>query len=135
MIDWCIKSAQGREPALDGEDMSAAFAGAARAKTKPLLWENRYPVYGHVLDMSPMLAIREGRWKLLLNPDGGRRELYDIPKDPSEMENRAGSEPAVVGRLEKYALAWQATLPKGPVDPMAGKNTYPWPRDAVTPKR
>jgi hypothetical protein len=79
--------------------------------------------------MSPMLAIREGGWKLLLNPDGSRRELYEIPKDPSEMDNRAGREPGVVQRLEKTALAWQATLPKGPVDPGAGKNSYPWPRD------
>lgn len=114
---------------LDGEDVSQALTGRAHARTKALLWENRYPVYGHVLDMSPMLAIREGGWKLLLNPDGSRRELYEIPKDPSEMDNRAGREPGVVRRLEKTALAWQATLPKGPVDPGAGKNSYPWPRD------
>lgn len=116
------------DASLDGEDMSEAIAGRARPRTKPLLWENRFPVYGHVLGRSPMLAIREGRWKLLLNPDGSRKELYEIPKDPSEMDNRAAREPAVVRRLEKTALAWQAALPKGPADPAAGRNDYPWPR-------
>ncbi len=27
-------------------------------------------------------------------------------------------------------LAWQATLPKGPMDPDAGSNAYPWPKKA-----
>jgi N-acetylgalactosamine-6-sulfatase len=113
---------------LDGEDVSAAWMGKPGKRAKPLLWENRYPVYRHVLDMSPMLAIRESSWKLLMNPDRGRVELYDAPADRSEMHNRAAENPAVVNRLAKRLLDWQATLPKGPVDPGAGKNTYPWPK-------
>ncbi|MCC7341993.1 MAG: hypothetical protein IT170_13000, partial [Bryobacterales bacterium] len=89
-----------------------------------------YPVYGHVLDQSPMLAVREGNWKLLLNPDRSRVELYDVPKDPSEMNNLAMQQAAVVKRLSAQALAWQKTLPRGPVDPDAGKTTYVWPRSA-----
>jgi len=112
---------------LDGEDLSAAFRGAAVNRAKPLLWENRFPVYGHLLDKSPMLAIREGNWKLLLNPDRSRVELYDIPADPSELNNLAGSEPQIVERLTKRALAWRKTLPAGPVDPAAGAASYPWP--------
>ncbi|MCP5112514.1 MAG: sulfatase-like hydrolase/transferase, partial [bacterium] len=63
--------------ALDGEDLSATLLGKPLGKAKPLMWENRYPVYGHVLDKSPMLAIRDGKWKLLINPDMSRVELYD----------------------------------------------------------
>jgi arylsulfatase A-like enzyme len=74
-----------------------------------------------------MLAIREGDWKLLLNPDRSRVELYDIPRDPSELNNLAGRQPQVVARLAEKALAWQKTLPEGPVEPSAGKNDYPWP--------
>ncbi|MCC6857068.1 MAG: sulfatase-like hydrolase/transferase [Bryobacterales bacterium] len=113
---------------LDGEDLSPALLGKPRRRTRPLLWENRFPVYGHILDMSPMLAIRDGNWKLLLNPDRSRVELYDIPRDPTEMNNLAERNPAVVKRLSGRLLAWQAALPKGPVDPRAGRNDYPWPR-------
>ncbi len=112
---------------LDGEDLSAVFRGKPLGKARPLMWENRYPVYGHVLDKSPILAIRDGKWKLLMNPDRSRMELYDIPRDPSELDNLARERPEVVARLSRLVLGWQATLPKGPVDPDAGKNSYPWP--------
>ncbi len=113
---------------LDGEEMSAAIRGEGVRRSRELMWENRYPVYGHVLDKSPMLAIRKGQWKLLLNPDRSRIELYDIPKDPTEMNNLAERFPAVVRELSERVLRWQAELPKGPIDPDAGANRYPWPR-------
>jgi len=114
--------------ALDGEDLSDAFQGRPQMRSTPLFWENRFPVYGHVLDMSPMLAIRDGDWKLLMNPDRGRVELYDIPGDASEINNAAERLPEIVQHLSERLLAWQADLPKGPVDPRAGRNDYPWPR-------
>lgn len=113
---------------LDGEDLSPALLGKPLAKARPLMWENRYPVYGHVLDKSPMLAIRDGKWKLLMNPDRSRIELYDIPADPTELNNLAGRHPEVVNGLSARLLEWQATLPKGPVNSDAGSNAYPWPR-------
>jgi hypothetical protein len=75
-----------------------------------------------------MLSVRDGHWKLLFNPDRGRVELYDVPKDPSELNNLAAANNTLVERLAGRALAWQSTLPKGPVDPAAGKNDYPWPK-------
>jgi N-acetylgalactosamine-6-sulfatase len=74
-----------------------------------------------------MLAIRDGKWKLLMNPDRSRLELYDIPNDPSEMTNLSEKHPDVVERLAGPLLAWQGSLPQGPVDPGAGWNKYPWP--------
>ena len=91
------------------------------------MWENRFPVYGHVIHKSPMLAIRVGKWKLLMNPDRSRIELYDIPQDQTELHNCADRYPEVVQMLTKRVLEWQNTLPKGPVDKDAGSNTYPWP--------
>ncbi|MBM3725917.1 MAG: N-acetylgalactosamine-6-sulfatase [Acidobacteria bacterium] len=115
--------------ALDGEDLSAALMGTPTARRRPLLWEWREPVYGSVLNNAPRLAIRDGNWKLLMNPDRSRVELYDIPRDPSEVNNRASSEPKVVRRLSSRLLAWQKTLPQGPIHPEAGRNDYPWPKD------
>ncbi len=115
--------------ALDGEDVSASLLGKPVARKRPLFWEWREPVYGSELHQSPRLAIREGRWKLLMNPDGSRVELYDIPQDPSEVANMAGREAGVVKRLSSRLLKWQGTLPAGPVHPEAGKKRYPWPKD------
>lgn len=66
-----------------------------------------------------------------MNPDRSRVELYDIPADPGEQNNLVDRQPDVVKRLSKQALEWQATLPKGTLDPGAGKNKYPWPKEAI----
>ena len=113
---------------IDGEDVTDILAGKARARRAPLHWEWRYNVAGYAVNRSPILSIRDGKWKLLLNPDGSRTELYDIPADPGEMNNLAAANPAVTKRLREKALAWQKTLPPGPMDPTAGQNTWKWPQ-------
>ncbi len=112
---------------LDGEDMHEILQGHSRARRRPLLWEWRFAVFGHVLNRSPILAVRDGEWKLLMNPDRSRVELYDIPRDPSELTNLANREPEVSERLSNMLLKWQLTLPPGPVEPAAGRNDYGWP--------
>jgi arylsulfatase A-like enzyme len=113
---------------LDGEDRSAVLLGGPAARSRPLYWEWRLAVVGDLVNQSPRLAARAGDWKLLMNPDRSRVELYDIPRDSLELNNLAGAQPAVVDRLAKPLLAWQQSLPQGPVAPAAGRNNYPWPR-------
>lgn len=91
------------------------------------MWEFRFEMVGHPLNRSPMLAIRDGDWKLLMNPDRSRLELYDIPNDPMELNNIADAHPDIVDRLADAALTWQQTLAVGPVSDEAGANRYPWP--------
>jgi arylsulfatase A-like enzyme len=116
--------------ALDGEELSDVWLGKARVRAKPLLWEWRFQIFGERHHRSPMLSIRDGKWKLLMNPDRSRVELYDIPADPGEVDNVADRHPEVVARMSKTLLEWQTTLPKGPSDPGVGKNDYPWPKQA-----
>jgi N-acetylgalactosamine-6-sulfatase len=113
--------------ALDGEDMSDVFRGSTRGRTTPLMWEWRFRVHGHVINRSPMLAIRRDEWKLLMNPSRDRVELYEVGKDPSELDNVADRHADVVERLAREVLEWRATLPPGPVESSAGSNEYPWP--------
>jgi arylsulfatase len=52
-------------------------------------------------------AIRVGNWKLVFNKDNkkeARRELYDIKKDPNELNNLAENKPDTV---EELAQLWQ----------------------------
>ena len=113
----------------DGEDMSQVILGKPKRRTKPLMWEWRFRIFGDMVHRSPMLAIRDGNWKLLMNPDGKRIELYDIPADPTELDNVAVQHPDVVRRLSAKLLHWQGTLPVSPVDASAGSNAYPWPKN------
>jgi arylsulfatase A-like enzyme len=118
---------------LDGEDVSDIFLGKSRPRTTPLMWEWRFQIFGEPFHRSPVLAIRQGDWKLLMNPDRSRVELYDIPRDPTQLNNLAGRHPETVAALAARVLAWQATLPKGPMDASAGKADYPWPAQTKKP--
>jgi arylsulfatase A-like enzyme len=112
---------------LDGEDRGQVWLGHTAARTRPLMWEWRFRIAGPVLNMSPQLAIRDGQWKLLMNPDRSRVELYDLPRDPMQVDNVAGQHSEIVEKLAAQVLAWQETLPKGPRDPGAGKHDWPPP--------
>ena len=63
-----------------------------------------------------------------MNPDHSRIELYDIVNDPTELDNIADQHADLVNKLSKKLLKWQATLPPGPVENVAGSNAYPWPK-------
>ena len=101
--------------------------GNPAARTKPLFWEWRFKIAGHPINRCPQLAMRDGGWKLLMNPDRSRVELYDILKDHSETDNVADQHAAVVAKMSKRLLDWAAQLPKGPTEQGAGSNAYPFP--------
>lgn len=100
----------------DGEDMSAALRGETPQRTRPLFWEYgrnatsfAYPKDGH--HRSPNVAVRDGRWKLLINADGSGAELYDLATDPHETRNVASDQSAVTRQLSTAALQWRRSLP------------------------
>jgi arylsulfatase A-like enzyme len=113
---------------IDGEDQSDVLLGKSRPRRTPLFWEWRYTVAGYAVNRSPILSFRDGDWKLLLNPDRSRVELFHIPNDPSELNNLAAAEPARVKAMAERVLAWQKTLPPGPMDANAGRNDWPMPK-------
>lgn len=113
--------------ALDGEDMSDAWLGAQRRRERPCFWEWRYRLFGHPWNHPPRLAVRDGDFKLLLNPDGSRTELYNIIADPGERDNIANEHPDQVAALKKELLEWYATLPESPIEPIAGQAPWRWP--------
>ena len=103
------------EVEFDGQDMSAAFQGDVVERTAPLIWDygrdDSYIQPARLLDRSPNLAIRDGRWKLLVNDDGSSLELYDFDASEREFENVAGRHPEIASRLSQQLLTWRRTLP------------------------
>jgi hypothetical protein len=62
-------------------------------------------------DRSPNLAVRDGRWKLLVGADGTGAELYDVSADPAETNDLAAIRPELVTRLTTRVLDWRRLLP------------------------
>lgn len=116
-------------PGLDGDDRSACLRGPVGTR-RPLFWDWRSAVqFRPAIHASPMLAMRDGRWKFYVNPDGTRRELYDVVADPGEVDNRLESEAKRADSMAKATLAYWASLPGGPAQPRAGEVNYPWPTE------
>lgn len=100
-----------------GIDISAVIGGKPIPVRPALFWafgmpgaqkQPRGPFNPH--DVAPPLAIRDGHWKLLANPDGTDVQLYDLDADPSEATNLAGKQPRVRARLLTKLRAWGAQL-------------------------
>ncbi len=113
---------------VDGENMSAVLRGHTVRRSKPLFWEWRFHIFGDTINHSPRLAMRVGNWKLLMNPDHSRVELYDIKSDGLEVNNLASQHKALVASMSKRLLVWAARLPKAQADKDAGSNAYPFPK-------
>lgn len=105
--------------AFDGQDMSAALVNSPAAHAKSIFWEYgrsskefKYPQGAY--DRSPHLAVREGKWKLLINADGTDAQLYNLETDADETKNLAGKNPELAQKMSAAALAWKRGLPKFP---------------------
>ncbi|MBM4093917.1 MAG: hypothetical protein FJ276_31600, partial [Planctomycetes bacterium] len=108
----------------DGEDVSDIWLGASRPRQKPLYWEWLFRVWGDEY-LPPMLAIRDGQWKLLVNHDGSKAELYDIPRDCAEEHDVAEAHPEIVKELTGRLVAWQQSLPPNAARDKAIANKQP----------
>lgn len=89
---------------LDGIDMSDVITGQSlRERATPLFWE-----FGKCRPkrVSPHIAVREGEWKLLVNADGSRTELYNMTTDFNEKQNVAADHPVLTQRLKQAAIDW-----------------------------
>ena len=95
----------------DGEDVSDIWLGGSRPRRTALHWEWVFEVKGGGDYQPPMLAVRDGAWKLFVNHDGSHPELFNIPQDPSELNDVAAEHPDVVKAMTAKAVAWQKSLP------------------------
>jgi arylsulfatase A-like enzyme len=87
-------------PATDGKTLVPLMSGAVKELGLEAYSESRYGF--DRFGWSPLMAMRQGRFKLILAP---RPELYDLASDPHELTNlyrqRAGLATALTRRLQE----------------------------------
>ena len=83
-------------PATDGQTLVPLMSGAVRELGLEAYSESRYGF--DRFGWSPLAALRQGRFKLILAP---RPELYDLASDPREMSNLYGERAVLATKLTR----------------------------------
>ncbi|MDZ4363713.1 sulfatase [Brevundimonas sp.] len=115
---------------LDGENLTPTLVtGPGQARSQPLFWDYRFSSWGGEIHRSPRLAMRDGDWKLLMNPDRSRVELYNLGTDKNETANVAGYESERVAEMSSRLMAWYETEVRDPTNApdRSGLGTWSWP--------
>lgn len=100
---------------LDGQNLADTLLGKSKeGRTQPLFFRRPPDRPGDSPETAegdnPDLAVRDGRWKFLVNYDGSRPQLYDLQTDPAESKNSADQNPKEVERLRTALMEWNATM-------------------------
>lgn len=115
---------------LDGENLLPTLLGKEQASRKqPIYWRRPPDRPGTNEEDNPDLAVRDGRWKYLVNYDGSDPQLYDLQADPTESNNVGDQNADIVKRLHQELQTWNAELPKDAGDP-----TWEGPTSASLPR-
>jgi arylsulfatase A-like enzyme len=96
----------------DGEVVSETLLGNSNAsREKPIYWSrppDRKSYYG--FENLPDLAVREGKWKLLCDYDGGRPMLFDVVSDPGETNDLSTQHPEIAKGLTLKSVDWWQSI-------------------------
>jgi N-acetylgalactosamine-6-sulfatase len=98
----------------DGENLLEAWQGKAVSRTKPIFWKVPAGAPNPRSQQWAAFAMREGDWKLYVDNEGKRTDLYNVVKDCAEEKNVAGQHPEKVAQLTASLRNWKATLPDMP---------------------
>jgi arylsulfatase A-like enzyme len=101
---------------LDGIDMSNALLGEVDQRESPVFWE--YGVYGGIVPgkpehVSPQLAMRDGEWKLMMNPDGSGMKLFNLLDDCGEKHNLINASPEKAAAMRRQLDGWWSDMRRG----------------------
>ena len=95
----------------DGKNESDVLLGKKKKTEKEIFWYyNNNPVPGKKENISPTLATRSGKWKLLMEPDGTNMQLFDLENDHRETTNLAAKNPGKATALTAKLKNWYSDV-------------------------
>ncbi len=103
---------------FDGIDRKKVWLNTPLDREKTMYWDygshgkKAAYTYPSGRDKSPNLAIRKGDWKLLMNYDGSEIQLFNIKKDPRELNNVAARHKELTHELKNSLVLWRNSQPK-----------------------
>jgi arylsulfatase A-like enzyme len=94
-------------PVADGVSIAALLTGKGSAPRRRFFWH--FPHYTNQ-GGRPGGAVRDGKWKLIEFYDTGTLELYDLSRDPGELDDLSGRHPRRAARLRVALDQWRTSV-------------------------
>ena len=102
------------EDDLDGLDRGDILLGNSSRRAEPVFWQYGHPHAilkgGRPDHQSPTFAMRDGRWKFLVNPDGSEAQLFDLVADEGETANLLTTRSELAAEMAGQISAWADDL-------------------------
>lgn len=92
----------------DGIDLLPLLTGTQPEQKRTLFWRRKHGPVRKGFEEGR--AVRQGRWKLIEQHDGGERQLFDLTVDRGESQNLIKQHPDVAKRLHKSLDEWEADV-------------------------
>ncbi len=92
-------------PVRDGLSLMSVLEKGAPLNREAIYWH-----YPHYHDGPPASAIRKGDFKLIEFLEDGRKELYNLAKDPGETTDLAAKMPEKTAELSANLNAWRQSV-------------------------
>ncbi len=110
VLDACAvsRSSSADLPPLDGVSLMPVLRGNGKVARDALYWH--YPHYNLNAGARPGAAVRAGDWKLIEFYDTGRRELFQVGKEPGESANVIDKQPELAKELGQKLDAWRESV-------------------------
>lgn len=124
---------------LDGLSLAPLLGGAGSLNRQNLFWH-----YPHYQTLPPHGAVRSGKWKLVVDYESEKSQLFDLSVDPGEQQDQSEVSPAVAQQLRRYlrehltAIGGQMPAPNpgyNPTNPNAGTSAAPFSASEGDPRR
>lgn len=97
----------------DGESFASIFENRRFKRTKPLFWDWRFSTNDPERPNKwTAQAVRFGDWKLLVDLNRERTELYNIVNDRFELDDLSATNPSRVRQLLAMLESWNKELPE-----------------------
>lgn len=103
ILDFAL---DGEKPqGLQGESQRAIFESRERSnRDRPIFLQRRL---FESVKIDEKYGVRIGEWKYFLDEPDKTRELYDLSRDPGELENLAEQRPRIARALDAALSAWR----------------------------
>lgn len=107
---------------IDGESIASLLRGGTVDRRHPMIWAIDMPQQD---DPTDMWALRQDEWKMIFDRQSQAKYLYNLQRDPWEIDNQLGKQPQLETRLQSALDDYRRSIEQDAVMRARGETPTP----------